>query len=132
MILDASAVLALIFDEHDSPRFADAMADATDLRIAAPSWFEAAMAVDRRGDVVARARFEDLITRFSLRVEPFTAEHATLARQAWRDYGRGSGHPAKLNFGDCLAYGFAKGEREPLLFKGNDFVHTGAEPALKA
>ena len=69
--------------------------------------------------------------RYSVRVEPFTAEHAALARQAWRDYGRGSGHPAKLNFGDCLAYGFAKAEREPLLFKGSDFPRTDIEPALR-
>ena len=90
------------------------------------------MVVDRRSDSIARARFEELVTRFGLRVEPFTAEHAALARRAWREYGRGSGHPARLNFGDCLAYGFAKGEQEPLLFKGNDFVLTDIEPALKA
>lgn len=90
------------------------------------------MVLDRRGDQQALSRFKDFMERYEVRVEPFTAEHATLARQAWRDYGRGSGHPARLNFGDCLAYGFAKGEREKLLFKGDDFTHTDIEPALKA
>ena len=59
-----------------------------------------------------------------------TARHAQHARQAWKSFGKGV-HRAKLNFGDCLAYGLARAENEPLLFKGNDFVHTDIEPALK-
>ena len=100
--------------------------------MAAPSWLEAALILDRRVDVSGRANLDEFVEQLRVSVEPFTAEHAALARQAWRDYGRGSGHRAQLNFGDCLAYGFAKAEREPLLFKGDDFVHTGLEPALKA
>ena len=90
------------------------------------------MVLDRRGDEKALAGFEEYTKRYNIRIEPFTAEHAAVARHAWREYGRGSGHPARLNFGDCLAYGFAKAEREPLLFKGGDFIHTDIEPAMKA
>jgi len=132
LIVDASALLAMLLKEADAERFAEAVAQARQCRIGAPTWVEAAMVIDPRGDREALAAFETFAKRYRLRVEPFTAEHAALARQAWRDYGRGSGHPAKLNFGDCLAYGFAKGEHEPLLFKGNDFVHTDIEPALRA
>src|ERR1035437_9777915 len=57
-------------------------------------------------------------------IEAVTETHAQIARDAYRDFGKGSGHPAKLNFGDCFAYALAKSQREPLLFKGNDFTHT--------
>lgn len=66
-----------------------------------------------------------------LLIEIYTAEHAALARQAFRRFGKGR-HPAALNFGDCIAYSVAKFENAPLLFKGNDFIHTDIEPALKS
>ena len=88
------------------------------------------MVVDRRGDPVARSRFDEIVREVPIEIAAITAAHAASARQAWRDYSRGA-HPAKLNFGDCLAYGFAKIEGEPLLFKGNDFSQTDIEPALK-
>ena len=100
--------------------------------MAAPSWLEAALILDRRANMPGRVSLDEFVERLRVSIELFTAEHAALARQAWRDYGRGSGHKAQLNFGDCLAYGFAKAEREPLLFKGDDFVHTDLEPTLKA
>jgi len=59
-----------------------------------------------------------------IKVEPVTKRHAEMARQAFRDFGRGSGHPAGLNFGDCFSYALAKQRGEPLLFKGNDFSQT--------
>jgi ribonuclease VapC len=62
-------------------------------------------------------------------VEPFTEEQAQIARQAYRDYGKGSGHRAQLNFGDCFSYALARVKREPLLFKGDDFVHTDVRSA---
>jgi ribonuclease VapC len=57
-------------------------------------------------------------------IEPVTAAQAKIARQAYRDYGKGSGHPANLNFGDCFSYALARDKREPILYKGDDFVHT--------
>ena len=63
-------------------------------------------------------------------IEPVTEAHAHIAREAYRDFGRGSGHPARLNFGDCFAYALARALNEPLLFKGEDFTHTDITPAL--
>ena len=63
-------------------------------------------------------------------VEPVTAEHVAIARQGYRDFGRGSKHPAQLNFGDCFAYALARSRGEPLLFKGNEFGHTDIEPQI--
>ena len=73
-----------------------------------------------------------MIEDFEIEIVPFTAEHAKIAREAYRDYGKGSGHPAKLNFGDVMAYALARSEREPLLYVGNDFIHTDIESALQA
>ncbi len=130
--MDASALLAVILREPEAQLFADAMTLASQARISAPNWTEAAMVVDRRGDPRARNRFETVVRELRIEVAALGAQHAALARQAWRDYGRGSGHPARLNFGDCLAYGFAKAEGQPLLFKGDDFTQTDIESALKA
>ena len=67
---------------------------------------------------------DTFLAEFSIRIEPVTAEQAKIARQAYRDYGRGSGHPANLNFGDCFTYALARDKRESVLYKGDDFVHT--------
>ncbi len=125
-------MLAVLLGETDAARYEDAIAHAMRRRMAAPNWLEAAAVLDRRADAPARASLDEFVEQLRISVEPFTAAHAALARQAWRDYGRGSGHPARLNFGDCLAYGFAKAEGQPLLFKGNDFNQTDIEPALRA
>ena len=131
MILDSSALLALVLNEPEAPRFAEAMAGALRLRMPAPGWVEAAMLIDRRGNAIARSRLDAFRHHFRIEVAPFTEEHASLAREALRTFGKGTGHPARLNFGDCIAYAFAKHEREPLLFKGDDFLYTDIEPALK-
>ena len=96
----------------------------------APTWFEAALAIETRGDDIAAHRFDEAVQRLRIEVIPFTLEHAEFARSARRLYGRGK-HQARLNFGDCMVYGVAKAEREPLLFKGDDFAQTDIEPALK-
>jgi ribonuclease VapC len=90
------------------------------------------MVVERRGDPIASGLFDDFISEFAIEIAGLNAEHVMRGRQAWRDFGKGSGHPAKLNFGDCMAYGFARVEGEPLLFKGDNFAQTDIEPALKA
>ena len=86
--------------------------------------------IDSARDPIASRTLDDLIDNFKIVVEPFTAEQAQIARQAYRDYGKGSGHRAQLNFGDCFSYALARVKREPLLFKGDDFVHTDVRPAL--
>ena len=130
MIVDSSALLAVIFNEPDEPRFAEAMIDAPSLRISAANWVETAIVVDSRRNPAAQIRFEDLIDALRLQVEPVTREDALCGRLAYRDYGRGH-HSARLNYGDCFAYALAKRCGEPLLFKGNDFSQTDIEPALK-
>jgi ribonuclease VapC len=130
VIIDASALLAVVLAEPDAPRYAAAIANAAERRMPSVTWFEAAMQVDASGDEFAVNRFDDFIRDFSIRIIPLTAEHARHARVGRRLFGRNN-HPARLNFGDCLVYGVAKAEREPLLFKGNDFAQTDIEPALK-
>lgn len=131
MIIDASALLALVLNEPDGARFARAIAGASRPRMSAVNWFEATMQVDRRGDAVAISRFDDFVTQFGIEIVPFTPEQAARARQVFRIYGKGQ-HPARLNFGDCMAYATAKLAGSPLLFKGDDFSLTDIEPALAA
>jgi len=137
VIVDASAVLAILLDEPEAKRFAYAIAQAESPRIPAPNWLEVAMkletmsANDESGYGAADARLNHYTVNRLLLIEPYTAEHAYLARRAFRRFGKGR-HPAALNFGDCIAYSVAKLENAPLLFKGNDFGLTDIEPALKS
>lgn len=130
MIVDSSALLAIILGEPEAALFAQAIADAADPRIPSPNWVEVALVTDGRADMILRDRFEAYVGRMGLTIAPFLSVHAIAARRAWAKFGRGR-HPAKLNFGDCMAYGFASVEGRPLLFKGGDFALTDIEPALK-
>jgi ribonuclease VapC len=130
LIIDSSALLAILFDEEDARVFADAMDQAAGPRMSVASYLEAAILIDRGRDPVASRRFDGLIETLEIALEPVTLEQAVIARSAFRDFGKGSGHPAKLNFGDCFSYALAKDKGEPLLFKGNDFTHTDIERAL--
>lgn len=130
MIVDSSALLAVILDEEDEPRYSAALIDAPVLRMSAANWVETAIVVDSYKSPAAAVRFEDLFDVLQLRVESVTTEDAVRARTAYSDYGKGH-HPARLNYGDCFAYALAKRCGEPLLFKGSDFAQTDIEPALK-
>ncbi len=88
------------------------------------------MLIDSRGDEMARAGFERFFPAGNIAIVPVTLEQAMLARQAHRQFGKGRGHPARLNYGDCFAYALAKETGEPLLFKGGDFALTDIRPAL--
>lgn len=98
--------------------------------MSAANFLEAAIVIDARRSPRASRRFDDLVREAEIVVEPVTEEQAHIARQAYRDYGRGSGHPARLNFGDCFAYALARATGEPLLFKGDDFRHIDIAPAV--
>jgi len=130
MILDTSAVVAILRDEAEAPLFAKAIEKAVHRRISAVNYVEAAAVIDAGRDPIASRRFDDLFQEAEVTVEFVTEAQARIARQAYRDFGKGSGHPAKLNFGDCFAYALAKAKREPMLFKGDDFSHTDVTPAL--
>ncbi len=130
MIVDSSALVAILRDEPDAARYTTAIESASECRISAATFLETAIVIDRARDPIASRRLDDLTREAQIVIEPVTAEQAHIARQAYRDYGRGSGHPARLNFGDCFAYALARARGEPLLFKGDDFRRTDIQPAL--
>ena len=130
MIIDTSALIAILRDEGDARDMAVAIQDAQVRRISAANFLETAVVIDASRDPVASRRFDELVQAAELRVEAVTFDQARIARDAYRDFGKGSGHKAGLNFGDCFAYALAKTTGESLLFKGNDFGHTDITPAL--
>jgi ribonuclease VapC len=129
VIVDTSALLAILRDEPEAAACASAIEGSTVCRLSAANFVEAAAVVDGSRDPIASRRFDDLLNAADIVVEPVTVAQARTAREAYRDFGKGSGHPAKLNFGDCFAYALAKITGEPLLFKGDDFVHTDVKRA---
>jgi ribonuclease VapC len=132
LIIDTSALLAILRAEPEAPAFARAIEDARDRRMSAANLLEAAIVLDMSRDPIASYRLDELIAAANISVEAVTAEQAKIGRAAYRDFGTGSGHPAQLNFGDCFAYALAKVAGGPLLFKGTDFSHTDLRPALPA
>jgi ribonuclease VapC len=137
MILDTSALIAILRFETEAPEFARIIASAAESaaqsaaqpRISAVSYVEAAAVIDGSKDPIASRRFDELIEAAQIAIEPVTEAQARIARQAYRDFGKTSGHPAKLNFGDCFSYALAKSKGEPLLFKGQDFSRTDVKSA---
>ncbi len=128
MIVDSSAVLAILFGEPDARRHAAAIMTAYPCRMSVANVLEASIALERRGGEAAADDLDTLMERAEIEMVPVTVEHLGAARRAWRRFGKGN-HPAALNFGDCFAYALARTTGEPLLFKGNDFVQTDIEPA---
>ena len=125
MIVDTSAIVAVLKEEPEAVRLLrDLTASGEPRRMSAASYLEAAIVVDANRNPLLSRRLDDLIVRTEIIVESVTREQAEIARAAYRDFGKGSGHPAGLNFGDCFAYALAKSMREPLLCKGDDFSHT--------
>lgn len=130
MIVDSSALIAVLLREPGFEAVQDALTSNRRASISSATLLEASIVADGPRDPAKIARFDAMIRSIGLDVVPFTAEHTTIARQAYRDFGRGSGHPAQLNFGDCLTYALAIERGEPLLYVGEDFTHTGVRSAL--
>ena len=130
MIIDTSALVAILRDEPDAARYAEAIAAAGDCRISAATYVETAAAIDGARDPIASRRLDELFREAGITIEPVTATQARIARQAYRDFGKGSGHAARLNFGDCFAYALAAERGEAILFKGEDFARTDLACAL--
>lgn len=128
MIIDTSAILAVLLGEPDAGRYEDAIAAAWPRRMSVVALLEAAMVVESRGGASAGQELDMLLEKSAVELVPVTPEHANAARRAWRRFGKGN-HPAGLNFGDCFAYALAKTAGEPLLFKGEDFAQTDIEVA---
>jgi len=131
MIIDTSAIIAILRAEPEALELAQAIEAANSRRISAVIFVEAAVVIDASRDPIASRQFDNFLIEAELKIEPVDETQARVAREAYRDFGRGSGHPARLNFGDCFAYALAKVRREPLLFKGRDFTHTDIVSALK-
>jgi ribonuclease VapC len=131
MIVDTSAIITILRDEAEALACARAIESAGIRRISAANFVEAAIVIDGSRDPIASRRFDDLIKAAQLVIEPVSEAQARIAREAYRDFGKGSGHPAKLNFGDCFAYALAKDSGEPLLYKGDDFARTDVTTAKK-
>lgn len=123
MIIDTSAIIAILFNESDAEFFAQAITRADARRVSAATFVEASIVVDALTKGAGSRQLDAFFRRASITVEPVTEEHAQIARQAFSDYGKGR-HSAGLNFGDCFSYALAKALGEPLLFKGKDFSKT--------
>src|ERR1700679_3301993 len=124
MVIDSSALLAILMNEPEARRFVRAIRNAPSRKISAAGFLETGMVLRSRAAPAKHALFERLILRFHLSIVPVTEEQARTALDAFGPYGKGRGHAAGLNFGDCFSYALAKTGDEPLLFKGKDFIHT--------
>jgi ribonuclease VapC len=123
VIVDSSAIVAIAMGEKEQVRLIGTLGRASSVRVAAPTWFEASLVLSNRMGSRLDVFMSGFERQFAVQLVPFDAEHARVALDAWQRYGKGK-HPAKLNFGDCVAYAVARVEGEPLLFIGNDFTHT--------
>jgi ribonuclease VapC len=132
MIVDSSAIVAIVKKEADARIFTDALEAEINCKISTATFVEAAIVIDAKRDPVISRRYDEILRDAAVELIPVDALQARIARDAYRDFGRGSGHPARLNFGDCFAYALAKAADEPLLYKGDDFAHTDIVSALKS
>jgi len=130
VIVDTSAIVAILAGEADGSVLLNALIEATTVKISAGTLLEAAVVTDSRSAPAQRRRLDDLVKVVGMQVVPFDVDQLSIARAAYQDYGRGSGHPAQLNFGDCFAYALVRTTGEALLFKGDDFAAAGVWSAL--
>ena len=130
MILDTSALVAILYREPDAASFARIIHDADSCRISVANHVELSMVIESQLGPEGMRQAEAFLRRAGVAIEPVTVDHGELARQAFLDFGKGR-HKAGLNFGDCFAYALAKATGEPLLFKGHNFALTDIEPAAR-
>ncbi len=128
MILDTSAILAILRHEEDSAAFAQKVRESDISRISAATFVELSMVLEATAGDTGLLACDTFIRDNEIRIEALTQEHALAARHAFSNYGKGR-HPAGLNLGDCFSYALAKVSGEPLLFKGRDFSRTDIAPA---
>jgi ribonuclease VapC len=128
MIVDTSALVAILYREPEATSFVERIHDAESVRMSVANYVELSMVVESQLGPDGMRQAEAFFRRAGIIVEPVTIEHGELARQAFLDFGKGR-HKAGLNFGDCFAFALAKASGEPLLFKGNDFSQTDIKSA---
>jgi ribonuclease VapC len=130
MVVDSSALLAILLGAPEAASLLAALVDAPHPRISVANWLEVAMVVEERGGRLASLRLDEFFRAAAIELTPVDAAQAEAARIAWRYFGRHR-HSARLNFSECFAYALAKNTGEPLLFCGDGFSRTDIEPALK-
>jgi ribonuclease VapC len=130
IVVDTSAVYAILRAEPDSTLFKEALSRATELFISSLSVFECKTVLWRRLGIDSSAEVYEILRLWSVQVVPFNEDQLRIAYDCYRHYGRGSGHKAQLNYGDCAAYSLTRLLNAPLLFKGKDFIHTDIIAAL--
>lgn len=128
MIVDTSALVAILYREPEAAAFAQRIHDAEVCRLSVAAYVELSMVVESQLGSEGVRQADAFIRRAGIVIEPVTLQHGELARQAFLDFGKGR-HKAGLNFGDCFSYALAKASGEPLLFKGNDFSQTDIQAA---
>ena len=128
MILDTSALVAILYREPEAASFIQRIHDAESCRVSVATYVELSMVIEKQLGPEGMQQAEAFFRRAEIVIEPVTVEHGHLARQAFLDFGKGR-HKAGLNFGDCFSYALSKAAGEPLLFKGDDFSRTDIEAA---
>jgi ribonuclease VapC len=128
MVLDSSAVVAILEDEPERRSFVQALARAADPLISAATLFESSIVMHQRGGDQGIEDLDDLLLSAGVRCVALDISHVHAAREAWLRYGKGNGS-ARLNFGDCFSYALAVTTGRPLLYKGDDFAQTDVTPA---
>jgi ribonuclease VapC len=124
MIIDSSALVAILREEDELHNFTDAILAASDCQMSAGNYLETCIVIDGQRNDRASKNVDQVVLNLGIEIVSTTPLHARMARQAYRRFGKGSGHPAQLNFGDCFAYALAMETGKPLLFKGDDFAKT--------
>jgi len=130
VILDSSAIIAILFDEPEAHDLLSRISAAEVCRLSSASLVEIGIVLRRDSSRRRRVAFDEMLSLFSIRIEPVTEQQAYVAIDAYDRFGKGTGHPASLNYGDCFSYALAKQAGEPLLFKGADFTHTDLEGVI--
>lgn len=125
MIIDSSAIVAIVRGEPEAEHFLSIIKAQSEAEMSAGNYLETGIVIDSDGDAVLSAGLDPLLNQLGIEIVHITPEHARIARQAYRDFGKGSGHKAQLNFGDCFAYALAMERGDALLYKGDDFEHAG-------
>ena len=130
MIIDSSALVAIVRAEPESQRLMDHLLQSSSRRISAANLLETYLVIDGKQTPTLSAKLDTIITALRFVAVPVDRAQVEIAREAFRQSGKGSGHGARLNLGDCFAYALARSRNEPLLFIGNDFAQTDITAAL--
>lgn len=130
IVLDTSALFSVLLGEEDKQIIASCLVKSTQRYVSCATLFEAFCAVRRPELIVHRVSLQPLINHLDLTVVSLDMQHLELAKVAYEKFGRGSHHAASLNMGDCFSYALAKSRSLPLLFKGDDFIHTDIKSAI--